>query len=120
LTDRQVVLTEAGLKKIDDELRHLQTVRRQEVADVRLPVEIPHALYDALQLLERGGVPVGGEVTGLLLNLLGATVRPRGCSYTSPTSKSSKNRPRQPSLTAIRLLNLLRLERKTSSPWVRP
>jgi transcription elongation factor GreA len=26
-------LTEAGLKKIDDELRHLQTVRRQEVAE---------------------------------------------------------------------------------------
>lgn len=33
MTDRQVVLTEAGLKKIDDELRHLQTVRRQEVAE---------------------------------------------------------------------------------------
>src|ERR671918_2252197 len=31
------------------------------------------------------------------------TVRPRGCSYTSPTSKSSKKRPRQPSLTAIPL-----------------
>ena len=33
MTDRQVVLTSAGLKKIDDELRHLQTVRRQEVAE---------------------------------------------------------------------------------------
>ena len=33
MTDRQVVLTAAGLKKIDDELRHLQTVRRQEVAE---------------------------------------------------------------------------------------
>ncbi len=31
------------------------------------------------------------------------TVRPKGCSYTSPTSKSSKNLPRQPSFTAIRI-----------------
>src|SRR5829696_2357492 len=31
------------------------------------------------------------------------TVRPRGCSYTSPTSKSSKNRPLQLSFTAMRL-----------------
>jgi transcription elongation factor GreA len=34
LTDRQVVLTERGLKQIEDELRQLQTVRRQEVAEL--------------------------------------------------------------------------------------
>lgn len=34
MTDRQVVLTERGLKQIEDELRELQTVRRQEVAEL--------------------------------------------------------------------------------------
>jgi transcription elongation factor GreA len=33
LTQKQLVLTPAGLKKIEDELRTLQTVRRQEVAE---------------------------------------------------------------------------------------
>ncbi len=30
---RQLILTPTGLKQIEDELRHLQTVRRQEVAE---------------------------------------------------------------------------------------
>jgi transcription elongation factor GreA len=34
LSERQLILTSAGLKKIEDELRMLQTVRRQEVADL--------------------------------------------------------------------------------------
>jgi transcription elongation factor GreA len=33
LSERQVVLTLAGVKKIEDELRELQTVRRAEVAE---------------------------------------------------------------------------------------
>src|SRR5436309_11350175 len=33
LTERQLILTEAGLKRIEEELRELQTVRRHEVAD---------------------------------------------------------------------------------------
>jgi transcription elongation factor GreA len=34
LSERNVVLTSDGLKKIEDELRTLQTVRRQEVAEL--------------------------------------------------------------------------------------
>ena len=33
LTERHIILTEAGLKRIEEELRELQTVRRHEVAD---------------------------------------------------------------------------------------
>src|SRR5437660_12916054 len=33
LTERQLILTEAGLKRIEAELRELQSVRRHEVAD---------------------------------------------------------------------------------------
>jgi transcription elongation factor GreA len=33
LSERQVVLTEAGVQKIEDELRELQTVRRAQVAE---------------------------------------------------------------------------------------
>jgi transcription elongation factor GreA len=33
LTDREIILTRAGLKKIEDELEHLQTHHRREVAD---------------------------------------------------------------------------------------
>jgi transcription elongation factor GreA len=33
LSERQVVLTEAGVQKIEDELRQLQTVRRAEIAE---------------------------------------------------------------------------------------
>lgn len=33
MSERQVILTPAGLQRIEDELRHLQTVRRQEVAE---------------------------------------------------------------------------------------
>jgi transcription elongation factor GreA len=34
LSERQVILTSAGLERIEAELRQLQTVRRQEVADL--------------------------------------------------------------------------------------
>ena len=33
MTERQVILTPEGLRRIEDELRELQTVRRQEVAE---------------------------------------------------------------------------------------
>jgi len=33
LSEKNLILTPAGLKRIEDELRHLQTVRRQEVAN---------------------------------------------------------------------------------------
>jgi len=33
LSEREVILTPAGLQRIEDELRQLQTVRRQEVAE---------------------------------------------------------------------------------------
>lgn len=33
MSEKQLVLTRAGLRKVDDELRELQTVRRQEVAE---------------------------------------------------------------------------------------
>ncbi|SDK88135.1 transcription elongation factor GreA [Natronincola ferrireducens] len=33
MTDKEVVLTAKGLKKIEDELEHLKTVRRKEVAE---------------------------------------------------------------------------------------
>lgn len=33
MSEREIVLTSAGLKKLEDELRELQTVRRQEVAE---------------------------------------------------------------------------------------
>ena len=33
MSERQLILTSTGLKRIEDELRHLQTVRRQEVAE---------------------------------------------------------------------------------------
>lgn len=33
MTERQLILTEAGLKRIEEELRELQSVRRHEVAD---------------------------------------------------------------------------------------
>jgi transcription elongation factor GreA len=33
LTERQLILTEAGLKRIEEELHELQTIRRHEVAD---------------------------------------------------------------------------------------
>lgn len=33
MSEKQVVLTPTGLQRLEDELRHLQTVRRQEVAD---------------------------------------------------------------------------------------
>ena len=33
LSERQVILTPAGLQRIEDELTQLQTVRRQEVAE---------------------------------------------------------------------------------------
>ena len=33
MSERQIVLTPVGLQKIEDELRELQTVRRQEVAE---------------------------------------------------------------------------------------
>ncbi|MGC8834927.1 MAG: hypothetical protein ACP5R4_12860, partial [Armatimonadota bacterium] len=33
LTDKEIVLTRAGLKKIEEELKHLQTYHRREVAE---------------------------------------------------------------------------------------
>jgi transcription elongation factor GreA len=33
LADREIILTRAGLKKVEDELEHLQTHHRREVAD---------------------------------------------------------------------------------------
>lgn len=41
MSDRQVVLTPRGLQRIEDELRELQTVRRQDVAEqIRLAKEL--------------------------------------------------------------------------------
>lgn len=41
MTDKEVILTPSGLKKLEDELQHLKSVKRREVAE-RIKIAIGH------------------------------------------------------------------------------